>query len=78
MEQLQFFAWLSVGIITHIIRSIYGFSVFQQALVSMCISIVFIVNILYWKKTEEKMLIKKYPDYLNYMSKTFFLNDKHG
>lgn len=51
---------------------IIGFSVFQGALISFCISPVLIWNILFWRKNEEKLLALKYPGYIDYRKKTFF------
>ena len=51
---------------------IIGFSVFQRAFVSFSLSPIFILNILFWRYNEEKLLIKKYREYLDYKKKTFF------
>ncbi|MBN2520873.1 MAG: isoprenylcysteine carboxylmethyltransferase family protein [Bacteroidales bacterium] len=51
---------------------IIGYSVFQNAMVTLLISIIFIGNVLYWRHLEEKILIKKYSGYKEYINKTYF------
>lgn len=50
-----------------------GFPLFQQALVSLCIAPILILSVLYWKKVEEKRLIKQFQNnYIEYKKKTIF------
>jgi protein-S-isoprenylcysteine O-methyltransferase Ste14 len=49
-----------------------GFPVFFGALFSFFLSILFIMNILFWKYLEEKELEKRFPAYLQYKKTTIF------
>jgi len=45
---------------------------FAQGLVTLCLSIIWIAQILFWKVLEERELLAKYPEYKNYKNITWF------
>jgi len=47
-----------------------GIPLFTQGLVTLCLSIIWIAQILYWKFLEEKELLAKYPEYKKYKERT--------
>jgi protein-S-isoprenylcysteine O-methyltransferase Ste14 len=49
-----------------------GFPVYFGALFSLALSLLFIVNILFWKYLEELELEKRFPAYPDYKKKTIF------
>jgi protein-S-isoprenylcysteine O-methyltransferase Ste14 len=49
-----------------------GFPVYFGALFSLALSLVFIVNILFWRYLEEEELEKRFPAYSEYKKKTIF------
>jgi len=51
---------------------IIGYSVFQQAQTALFTSIIWILNILFWRKIEEMELERKYSNYAEYKKKTLF------
>jgi len=51
---------------------IIGYPVFQQAQTSLFTSIIWILNILFWRKIEEMELESKYSNYIEYKKKTLF------
>jgi protein-S-isoprenylcysteine O-methyltransferase Ste14 len=51
---------------------IIGYPVFQQAQTSLLTSIIWILNVLFWRKIEEKELERSYSNYAEYKQKTFF------
>ena len=48
-----------------------GASVFNGAYFTLLISVVFILNILLWRKLEEKVLERKFEDYRKYKKNTW-------
>jgi protein-S-isoprenylcysteine O-methyltransferase Ste14 len=51
---------------------LFGFALFSSAGLSLIIAIPFTMNILFWRNMEEKDLEKKYPEYKEYKTKTYF------
>ena len=49
-----------------------GLPVFAQGFVTLCLSIVWIAQLIFWKLLEERQLLEKYPEYQNYKKKTWF------
>ena len=49
-----------------------GYSVFTGSLISSIVSIIFIVNVLFWRYLEEKDLTLRYPMYDDYKQRTLF------
>ncbi len=49
-----------------------GFSIYKGSVLTILISIVFIINILLWRSLEEKVLERKYEKYKNYKKTTWF------
>ena len=49
-----------------------GYSVFQQSKYTLLTSIIWILNILFWRSIEEKQLDRTYPDFGEYKKKTIF------
>jgi protein-S-isoprenylcysteine O-methyltransferase Ste14 len=49
-----------------------GFPVFQGAVFSFFLSFVFIANVLFWRKLEEKELEERFPGYPEYKKTTMF------
>jgi len=49
-----------------------GFPLFNGALFSMMLAVVFIANILFWRSLEEKELEKRYASYKQYKMTTLF------
>jgi protein-S-isoprenylcysteine O-methyltransferase Ste14 len=49
-----------------------GFPIIFGALFSFILSLLFIMNILFWRYLEEKELEKRYPSYPNYKKTTIF------
>jgi protein-S-isoprenylcysteine O-methyltransferase Ste14 len=49
-----------------------GFPIYFEAFFSMVLSLLFIANILFWRYIEEKELVKRFPDYLDYKKDTLF------
>ena len=49
-----------------------GMPLFARGLVTLCLSIVWIAQILFWKVTEERALLAKYPEYEEYKKRTWF------
>lgn len=49
-----------------------GLPVFAEGLVTLCLSIVWIAQLIFWKLLEEKQLLEKYPEYQNYKKRTWF------
>jgi protein-S-isoprenylcysteine O-methyltransferase Ste14 len=49
-----------------------GYSVFSGSLISSIVSIVFIVNVLFWRFLEEKELEVRFPAYSEYRKRTWF------
>jgi protein-S-isoprenylcysteine O-methyltransferase Ste14 len=49
-----------------------GTPLFTQGFVTLCLSIVWIAQILFWKVLEERELLEKYPEYKNYTKRTWF------
>ena len=45
---------------------------FVQGLVTLCLSIIWIAQIIFWKVLEERELLAKYPEYKNYKNRTWF------
>lgn len=50
----------------------FGFPLFAQGLVTLCLSVIWIAQILYWKALEERELLAKYPEYEEYKKRTWF------
>jgi protein-S-isoprenylcysteine O-methyltransferase Ste14 len=50
----------------------FGMPLFYGAYFSFLLSILFITNILFWRHLEELDLVKRFPGYLEYKSKTLF------
>ena len=51
---------------------IIGFPMFTNAAFTLASAIIWIPQILYWKISEEKQLVKKYKDYAEYKKQTWF------
>ena len=51
---------------------IVGFPIFTNAAFTLASAIIWIPQILYWKISEERQLVKKYADYPEYKKKTWF------
>jgi protein-S-isoprenylcysteine O-methyltransferase Ste14 len=51
---------------------IIGFPVFTNALFTLASAIIWIPQILYWKSSEERQLVKKYKEYQEYKKQTWF------
>ena len=51
---------------------IIGLPIFTNALFTLISAIIWIPQILYWKMSEERQLVKKYKDYQEYKKKTWF------
>lgn len=49
-----------------------GLPVFFGSVWSMLISLVFIINVLFWRYLEEKELLQRFPQYREYRKKTWF------
>ena len=49
-----------------------GIPFFAQGLVTLCLSIVWIAQILFWKVLEERELLARYPEYKKYKKRTWF------
>ena len=49
-----------------------GVPLFTQGFVTLCLSIIWIAQILFWKAIEEKELLAKYPEYKKYKERTWF------
>jgi protein-S-isoprenylcysteine O-methyltransferase Ste14 len=49
-----------------------GIPLFGQGLVTLCLSIIWIAQLLFWKVLEEKELLAKYPEYEAYKKRTWF------
>ena len=49
-----------------------GSSLFCQSGIALSLAVIYSVNIYYWKKSEEIHLLKLYPEYNEYMKKTYF------
>lgn len=49
-----------------------GVPLFTHGLVTLCLSIIWIIQILFWKVLEEKELLAKYPEYKKYKESTWF------
>jgi protein-S-isoprenylcysteine O-methyltransferase Ste14 len=49
-----------------------GVPFFTQGLVTLCLSIVWIVQILFWKVLEERELLAEHPEYGEYKKRTWF------
>ncbi len=49
-----------------------GLPVFAEGLVTLCLSIVWITQLIFWKLLEERQLLEKYPEYQNYKKRTWF------
>jgi protein-S-isoprenylcysteine O-methyltransferase Ste14 len=49
-----------------------GYSVFQQSKYTLLTSIIWILNIWFWRYIEEKQLDRKYPNFGEYKKKTIF------
>lgn len=49
-----------------------GVPIYFGGIFSLIISIPFIINVLFWRYLEEIELLKRFPDYKSYRSKTFF------
>ena len=49
-----------------------GFPIYFGALLSFCISLLFISNILFWRHLEEIELDERFPNYKEYRENTFF------
>ena len=51
---------------------IIGYPLFQQAQTALITSMIWILNILFWRKIEEKELERKYNNYIEYKKETLF------
>jgi protein-S-isoprenylcysteine O-methyltransferase Ste14 len=51
---------------------IVGYSVFQQSKYTLITSIIWLLNILFWRYIEEKQLDRKYLNFKEYKKKTIF------
>ena len=51
---------------------ILGYAIFQQSEYALISSFIWIPNILYWRKIEEKQLALKYPKFEQYKKDTFY------
>jgi len=49
-----------------------GVPFFAQGLVTLCLSMIWIAQILYWKVQEERELLAKHPEYEEYKKRTWF------
>jgi protein-S-isoprenylcysteine O-methyltransferase Ste14 len=49
-----------------------GSSLFNQSGVALIMTIIFTANIFVWKKLEEIQLLKSFPNYKEYMKRTYF------
>ena len=49
-----------------------GYALYEKALISLCLSIIFIINIVIWIKIEEKETKLKFDNYEEYKRKTWF------
>ncbi len=49
-----------------------GIALFTQGFVTLCLSIIWIAQILFWKVLEERELLVKYPEYKDYKKRTWF------
>jgi protein-S-isoprenylcysteine O-methyltransferase Ste14 len=49
-----------------------GYAVYSEGLISLIFAVIFSINVVFWKKSEEKNLMKFYPEYEEYIKKTFF------
>jgi protein-S-isoprenylcysteine O-methyltransferase Ste14 len=49
-----------------------GLPVFAQGFVTLCLSVVWIAQLIFWKFFEERQLIAKYPEYQDYKKRTWF------
>ncbi|MCK5100547.1 MAG: DUF1295 domain-containing protein [Desulfobacteraceae bacterium] len=54
------------------ILMVLGYPLFLEAKLAFFSSVIWILNILFWKFIEEKQLEKKYADYRKYKQKTIF------
>ena len=51
---------------------VIGFPIFLQRLLSLSLSVIWIMHFMIWKTLEERELEKKYPEYAEYKEKTWF------
>lgn len=49
-----------------------GLPFFARGLVTLCLSSVWIAQLLYWRGLEEKELLARYPEYADYRKRTWF------
>jgi protein-S-isoprenylcysteine O-methyltransferase Ste14 len=49
-----------------------GVPLFAQGLVTLCLSMIWTAQILYWKVLEERELLTKHPEYQEYKKRTWF------
>lgn len=49
-----------------------GFPIFFGAIFSFILSLLFMVNVLFWRYLEEKELVERFPTYLDYKKTTIF------
>jgi protein-S-isoprenylcysteine O-methyltransferase Ste14 len=49
-----------------------GYPLYTEGLFSLIVAPLLALNVIFWKKNEEKMLIKVYPEYNEYIKRTFF------
>lgn len=49
-----------------------GIPIFAQGFMTLCLSIVWLAQILFWRVLEERELLAKHPEYKNYIKKTWF------
>jgi len=49
-----------------------GLPFFNRGLVTLCLSVFWIAQLLYWRWLEEKELLAKYPEYAEYRKRTWF------
>jgi protein-S-isoprenylcysteine O-methyltransferase Ste14 len=49
-----------------------GLPIFFGSLFAICLALLFIANILFWRYLEEKELVIRYPSYNDYKKKTLF------
>jgi protein-S-isoprenylcysteine O-methyltransferase Ste14 len=48
-----------------------GYSLFNKALLTLCTSVIWLFNILFWITLEEKLLAKAHPEYAEYKKQTW-------
>ena len=51
---------------------IIGFPIFTNAAFTLAAAIIWIPQILYWRSSEERQLVRKYKDYQEYKKRTWF------